>query len=55
MPIFTVGFSTDRSDIPNRILQRVSRLTEECHNDGDYWVIDRGVLNSAPAIYFNEK
>jgi hypothetical protein len=48
MPIFTVGFSTDRSDIPNRILQRVSRLTEECHNDGDYWVIDRGVLNSAP-------
>lgn len=48
MPIFTIGFSTDRSDIPNRILERVARLTKECHNEGDYWVIDRGVLNSAP-------
>lgn len=48
MPIFTVGFSTDRSDIPSRILERVARLTDECHNEGDYWVIDRGVLNSAP-------
>ncbi|MGB0914927.1 MAG: DUF4836 family protein [Crocinitomicaceae bacterium] len=48
MPIFTLGFSTDRSDIPTRILERVARLTDECRNEGEYWVIDRAVLNSAP-------
>jgi hypothetical protein len=48
MPIFTLGFSTDRSDIPTRILEMVAKLTDECHNEGDYWVVDRGVLNSAP-------
>ncbi|MCH2229061.1 MAG: DUF4836 family protein [Crocinitomicaceae bacterium] len=48
MPIFTLGFSTDRTDIPSRILERVARLTDECRNEGEYWVIDRAILNSAP-------
>ncbi|MDG1147175.1 MAG: hypothetical protein P8N52_02600 [Crocinitomicaceae bacterium] len=48
MPIFTLGFSTDRSDIPTRILELIAKLTDECHNEGAYWEIDRAVLDAAP-------
>lgn len=48
MPIFTLGFTTERSDIPEKILKRSSVLIDELHNEGTYWKIDNAVLNSAP-------
>lgn len=51
MPVFTVGFSTKRSDIPERILTRISRVFPELQNMGNYWVLENGVLNTAPLYY----
>jgi len=51
MPVFTFGFSTKRNDIPERILQRVSRIYPELQNKGDYWEFEGGVMNSAPLFF----
>lgn len=51
MPVFTVGFSTKRNDIPERILKRVSRVYPKLENKGDYWVYEDGVLNTAPLFF----
>ena len=48
MPVFSMGFTTERSDIPERVLERVSAIVDELHNEGDYWVIDNAVLDAAP-------
>jgi hypothetical protein len=48
MPIFTLGFSTDRSDIPEKILKYIAKTEYECQDMGDYWVYDNAVLNAAP-------
>lgn len=48
MPIFTFGFSTDRSDIPERILNHLTKLTTSCRNMGDYFIYDNIVLGAAP-------
>ncbi len=51
MPIFTVGFTTKRNDIPERILQRVSRIYPELQNRGDYWEFENKVMNAAPLFF----
>lgn len=51
MPVFTVGFSTKRNDIPERILKRVSRIYPELVNHGDYWEFENKVLNTAPLFF----
>lgn len=48
MPVFTIGFSTDRSDIPERILNHLTKLTSSCRNMGDYFIYDNVVLGAAP-------
>lgn len=48
MPLFTLGFSTNRGDIPEKILKFIARVESECHREGDYWVFERALLNSAP-------
>lgn len=48
MPIFTLGFSTDRTDIVERLLKRISRLNPDLHRESDYWIIDRAILDAAP-------
>ena len=35
MPIFTLGFTTARPDIPNKILRHMSRITSQFNNMGD--------------------
>ncbi len=48
MPIFTLGFSTERNDIPLKVLQHLSRLTSRFQNKGTYWVFENAILNAAP-------
>lgn len=48
LPIFTLGFSTDRSDIPERILNHMTHLTDACRNMGDYFIYDNAFLGAAP-------
>ena len=54
MPIFTIGFSTDRSDIPEKVLNRLSRLTSRFTNMGNYWQFDEAVLDAAPLYFINK-
>jgi hypothetical protein len=51
MPIFTVGFSIDRSDIPEKVMKHMSRLTSKFKNCGDYWKFENAILDAAP-MYF---
>ena len=54
MPLFTFGISTDRSDIPDHILQHIGRLTSQCKNYGNYWKFDNAILESIPLYMINK-
>src|SRR5690606_33809415 len=54
MPIFTLGFSTGKSDIIERLLKRMAKLDENLHRESNYWVIDNAVLGSAPLYLINK-
>ncbi len=54
MPIFTLGFSTDRSDIPEKILKHLSRMTSRFQNMGNYWMYEDAILNAAPLYMINK-
>lgn len=54
MPIFTIGFSTKRSDIPNIVLKHISRLTSQLKNQGDYWCFQNAILDAAPLYMINK-
>lgn len=54
MPIFTLGFSTARPDVPNKILNHMARLTSQFKNMGDYWVYEDAILNSVPLYMINK-
>jgi hypothetical protein len=53
MPIFTVGFSIDRSDIPEKVMNHMSRLTSKFKNCGDYWKFENAILDAAPMYFIN--
>ena len=54
MPIFTLGFTTDRGDIPEKVLKHLSRLTSRFENKGNYWVYENAILESAPLYMINK-
>ena len=54
MPLFTFGISTDRKDIPQHILEHISRLTSQCKNYGNYWKFDNAILESIPLYMINK-
>lgn len=54
MPIFTLGFTTGRPDVPNKILKHMSRITSQFKNMGDYWVYNDAILNSIPLYMINK-
>ena len=54
MPLFSFGLSTDRKDIPEKILGHISRLTSQCKNYGDYWKFDNAILESIPLYMINK-
>ena len=53
MPIFTVGFSTERADIPEKVLNHLSRLTSRFKNMGTYWVCEKAILDAADLYMIN--
>ncbi len=54
MPLFTFGISTDRPDIPEKILKHISSLTSRLKNKGDYWVFKNALLESVPLYFINK-
>ncbi len=48
MPIFTIGFTTERGDIPLKVLKHLSRLTSRFKDMGEYWVYEDAILGAAP-------
>jgi len=53
MPIFTLGFTTDRPDIAEKVLKRLSRATSQIENMGNYWVFHDAILESVPLYFIN--
>lgn len=54
MPIFTMGFSTSRSDIPEKVLKHLGRMTSRFQNMKDYWVVEDAIFNSVPLYIINK-
>ena len=54
MPIMTFGFSVDRTDIPDKVLKHLARLTSKVKNMGDYWRFDNAILDAAPLFMINK-
>lgn len=54
MPVFTLGFTTGRPDVPAKILRHLSRITSQFKNMGDYWVYEDAILNSVPLYMINK-
>ena len=54
MPIFTIGISIDRDDIPEKIMKHLGRLTSKIKNMGDYWRMDNAILDAAPIYLINK-
>jgi hypothetical protein len=54
MPIFTLGISIDRDDIPEKIMRHLGRLTSKIKNMGDYWRMDNAILDAAPVFLINK-
>jgi len=54
MPIFTIGFTTKRSDIPEKVLKHLSRLTSQLKKENDYWCFENAILDAAPLYMVNK-
>ncbi|MEN9968175.1 MAG: hypothetical protein RIR94_347 [Bacteroidota bacterium] len=53
MPIFTLGFSTARADVPELVLKHMSRLSSRVQRFENYWRIDNAILDAAPLYILN--
>jgi hypothetical protein len=54
MPIFTIGFSIGRADIPEIVLKNLGRITSKFENHDDYWVLNNAILDAAPLYMINK-
>lgn len=54
MPVFTMGFTTKRGDIPAKVLKHLSKLTSRFKNEGNYWVMEDAIFNSVPMYIINK-
>ena len=54
MPIFTLGFSTLRHDIPEKVLNYTAKMTSECQKIGDVWKINNAIFQSIPLYLINK-
>lgn len=55
MPIFTLGFTTKRNDLPEMVLEHFSQVTSKFENKGDYWVYNKAIFDAAPVFLINTK
>mgnify|MGYP005988860935 CR=1 FL=1 len=54
MPVFTIGFSTERHDIPEKVLTYTAKMTSECVKTGEVWRINNAIFNSIPLYIINK-
>jgi hypothetical protein len=54
MPVFVFGFSTDRHDIPEKIMKHLCKNMRQFHNMGEYYIVDNAVMNAAPLYIINK-
>lgn len=54
MPVFTLGFSTGRNDIPEIVLKQIAKITSECKKKEGYWVFENAIFNSVPLYMINQ-
>lgn len=54
MPVFTLGFSTGRNDIPDIVLKQIAKMTSECKKMDGYWVFENAIFNSVPLYMIND-
>jgi hypothetical protein len=53
MPIFTIGFTTKRNDVPEKVLKHFGKMTSRFKNMGKYWMIEDAIFNSIPMYIIN--
>jgi len=53
MPVFTLGFTTARADIPEKVLNHLSKLTSRFKKKDNYWVYEDAILEAAPLYMIN--
>lgn len=53
MPVFTLGFSTERADIPELVLKHMARLTSRMQKHENYWRFENAILDAAPLFIIN--
>tara|TARA_Y100000385_G_scaffold69293_1_gene69410 strand:- start:6761 stop:8623 length:1863 start_codon:yes stop_codon:yes gene_type:complete len=51
MPVFVMGFTTKRGDVPEKVLNRLSKIYSKMTNMEDYWLLEDVLLGAAP-MYF---
>jgi hypothetical protein len=54
MPIFTLGFSTKRNDLPDLVMKQLAKATSEFKNMGEYWKFENAILSSLPLYIINK-
>jgi len=53
MPIFTLGFTTARADVPELVLKHMARLSSRIQRFENYWRVDNAILDAAPLYILN--
>ena len=53
MPIFTLGFTTARPDIPELILEHLSQVTSKFEKKEHYWIYKEAIFDAAPLYMIN--
>lgn len=53
MPIFTLGFTTGRPDLPELVLEHLSTITSSFEKKPNYWVYHKAIFDSAPLYILN--
>jgi hypothetical protein len=48
IPVFTLGFASERTDLCEMVLQDLSRLTSRIEKKEGYWLVKDAILESAP-------
>lgn len=53
MPIFTLGFTTARPDVPELILEHLSNVTSKFEKKENYWIYKQAIFDAAPVYMIN--